>query len=125
MISSNISVARFGARGHHRWIGCFGWKISFKNCQRRSLFRLAYKITRNILTKSELPTKSIRIIGLYFVNIMLAKTGVAKANLKEEHSNKSCQRCNEQREGRTCWNLICCHESKTSAVVLAKSIWTT
>ncbi|KAI5657461.1 hypothetical protein M9H77_26254 [Catharanthus roseus] len=140
MISINICVARLGANSYHNWIGCVAWRISFRNCQCRSLFR-------NILTKSKLPTKSMRTVGLYFVNIaltasqkagaktneMLVKTRVAKGNffpkaiklaifnkLKEEHSNKSYKRCNEQMKGIICWNLTCCHESKTSAVVLAE-----
>ncbi|KAI5664443.1 hypothetical protein M9H77_23766 [Catharanthus roseus] len=33
MISMRISVARLGASGHHSWIGCFGQRISLRNCQ--------------------------------------------------------------------------------------------
>ncbi|KAI5661613.1 hypothetical protein M9H77_20936 [Catharanthus roseus] len=40
MISISISVAKLGACGHHSWIGCVAWRISFRNCQSRNLFRL-------------------------------------------------------------------------------------
>ncbi|KAI5663040.1 hypothetical protein M9H77_22363 [Catharanthus roseus] len=143
---TSISVARLGASGYHNWIGCIAWRINFKNCQSRILFR-------NILTKSESPTKS-RTVGLYFVNIILAasqkvvtetnemlvKMGVARASFvlkaiklatldtctnshvtqKKEHSNKFCEHYNEETEGRTCWNLTCYHESKISAIVHAE-----
>ncbi|KAI5671481.1 hypothetical protein M9H77_11845 [Catharanthus roseus] len=109
MISISINIARLGARGHHNWIGCFERRISFKNCQIGS-------VLRNILTKFESPTKPTRTVGLYFLNFVVAKKVVVRENFvseasrqsqKKEHSNKSCQQYNEEREGRTCWNLTC------------------